>query len=87
VNLASGSAEGRQQVNSANASAGDIVFDPSLDIEAWNVANVDRAYVVVDGTIGSSHALKRFKLPFCSDSGGALASDATAASILPTARR
>jgi FOG: WD40-like repeat len=72
VNLATGSPEGRQQVNITNAFPGDFVFDPSLDIQASNVGNVNRAYVVDDGGF-TNHALKRFKLPFCTDSGDAAA--------------
>ena len=74
VDLAAGAQQGRQQVNSFgtnNAFTGDIVFDPSLDVQDSATFIVNRAYVVDDGGTGSTnHAIKRFKLPFCSDSGG-----------------
>jgi hypothetical protein len=72
VDLASGEQGGRQQVDSAgggSAFAGDLVFDPSLDLQDSLTFNVNRAYVVDDGGT-TNHSIKRFNLPFCTDSGG-----------------
>jgi hypothetical protein len=71
VDLAAGSQEGRQQVviPTLNAGAGDTVFDPYFDFQASNNLTVNRAYAIDDNGAGN-HTLKRFKLPFCTDSGG-----------------